>query len=83
MASRKIPGMGRPIRPAFSRMLMIVVIAHEMDVLLGISYIRDAVVIGFCANEIISILENAGLMGLPIPGIFREAIDQLKRKEGK
>lgn len=61
--------------------LMIVVVAHEMDVLLGISYLRDAVVIGFCANEVISILENAGLMGLPIPGVLREAIDQLKRKE--
>ncbi|MBR2048559.1 MAG: phage holin family protein [Oscillospiraceae bacterium] len=61
--------------------LLIVVTAHEMDVLLDIQYIRDAVVIGFCANEVISILENAGLMGLPIPGVLREAIDQLKRKE--
>ena len=61
--------------------LLIVVTAHEMDVLLGIRYIRDAVVIGFCANEVISIIENAGLMGLPIPEVLRGAIDQLKRKE--
>jgi toxin secretion/phage lysis holin len=63
--------------------LLIVVMAHEMDVLLGICYVRDAVVVGFCANEIISILENAGLMGLPIPEILTEAIDQLKRREEK
>lgn len=61
--------------------LMIVVTAHTMDLLLGIQYIRDAVIIGFCANEVISILENAGLMGLPIPEVLRGAIDQLKRKE--
>lgn len=88
-ASPKSPGGGLESHAGWKGLarkcvtLMIVVIAHEMDVLLGICYIRDAVVIGFCANEIISILENAGLMGLPIPGIFREAIDQLKRKEGK
>ena len=63
--------------------LLIVLVAHEMDVLLGITYIRDAVVIGFCANEVISILENAGLMGLPIPDALSDAIDQLKKREGK
>lgn len=60
--------------------LMIVLTAHEMDVMLGINYIREAVIIGFCANEIISIIENAGLMGLPVPKILSGAIDQLKHK---
>ena len=86
-ASPKSPGGGLESNAGWKGLarkvvtLMIVVVAHEMDVLLGISYLRDAVVIGFCANEVISILENAGLMGLPIPGVLREAIDQLKRKE--
>lgn len=62
--------------------ILIVVVAHLMDLLLGVCYIRDAVIIGFCANEIISILENAGLMGLGIPEPIREAIDLLiSRKE--
>lgn len=61
--------------------ILIVVVAHLMDLLLGVCYIRDAAVIGFCANEIISILENAGLMGLPVPQIFRDAIDLLTKKE--
>ncbi len=51
--------------------------------LLGVQYIRDAVIIGFCANEAISILENAGLMGLPIPKVFKEAIEILKSKDEK
>lgn len=61
---------------------LIVLVAHEMDQLLGVNYVRDAVVIGFCANEIISIIENAGLMGLPIPSVITQAIEVLKDKEG-
>lgn len=58
--------------------LLIVLVANQMDLLLGVRYIRDAVIIGFSANECISILENAGLMGMPVPKIFREAIDLLR-----
>jgi len=44
--------------------------------------IRDAVVIAYIVNEAISILENAGLMGIPIPEIVSRAIEMLKKKEG-
>lgn len=60
--------------------LLIVMVAHGMDVLLGIEYLRDAVIIGFVANEVISLLENAGLMSLPIPQTLTDAIDILKSK---
>lgn len=60
--------------------LLIVLVANQMDALLGVSYIRDAVIIGFCANECISILENAGLMGLPIPKALSSAIDLLRQQ---
>lgn len=63
--------------------LMLVLIAHEMDVLLGINYIRDAAAIGFCTNEVLSIIENAGLMGIHIPKALTGAIDKLVGKEGK
>lgn len=63
--------------------LLIVLVANQMDVLIGTTYIRDAVVIGFCANEIISLLENAGLMGIPIPNVLLRAIDVLKNKGEK
>ncbi|WP_334291236.1 phage holin family protein [Butyrivibrio sp. AE2032] len=48
--------------------LFFVLIAYRLDLLLNTNYIRDAVVIGFCMNELISIVENAGLMGLPSSG---------------
>ena len=59
---------------------LIVIIACRLDCLIGTNYIRDAVVIAFIANEIISIVENAGLMGIPIPEVIVKAIDVLKSK---
>lgn len=60
--------------------LLFVLIAYRLDLMLGISYIRNAVIIGFCANELISLVENAGLMGLPLPQVIIKAIDILRGK---
>lgn len=60
--------------------LVFVIIAYRLDLIIGTGYIRDAVVIGFCVNELISIVENAGLMGLPLPAVIVKAIDVLKDK---
>ena len=60
--------------------LLIVQIAHRLDVTLGTEYIRTAAVIGFCSSELVSIVENAGLMGVPLPPIIKKAIDVLKNK---
>lgn len=59
--------------------LVIVLVAYRLDLLIGTSYIKDAVVIAFCTNELISIIENAGLMGVPIPDTITKTIDVLKR----
>lgn len=61
-------------------MLLFVLIGFRLDVAVGTTYIRDAVCIGFIANELLSIVENAGLMGLPIPKVITNAIDILKKK---
>ena len=61
--------------------ILFVVIATCLDNLIGSNYIRDAVCIGFIVNELISIVENAGLMGLPIPTVITKAIDILQDKE--
>lgn len=60
--------------------LMIVFIAYRLDLLIGTNYIRDAVIIAYCVNELISIIENCGLMGIPLPSVITKAIDILKSK---
>ena len=59
--------------------LVIVLIAHFVDVLTGTQYIRDAVIVAFTVNEILSILENCALMGVPIPQVLLRGIDILKQ----
>ena len=61
--------------------LLFVLIAYRLDLAIGVTYIRDTVIIGFVANELISIIENAGLMGLPLPEVITQAIDILKKKD--
>lgn len=61
--------------------LLIVVVANLADVLLELHYIRDAVIAAFCANECISILENAGLMGIRIPKVLTAALEKLGEEE--
>ena len=60
--------------------LLFVLIGYRLDLAMGTAYIKDAVCIGFIVNEVLSIVENAGLMGLPIPAAMTDAIDILKKK---
>ncbi len=62
-------------------MLFFVLIAEKLDQLTQTNYLRDAVCIGFILNEAVSILENAGLMGVKIPEILRSRIDVLRKEE--
>lgn len=62
-------------------MLLIVLVSAQLDIMLGSTFVRSAVIIGFCANETISIIENAGLMGIPIPEKLKAAIAMLNEKE--
>lgn len=61
--------------------LMLVAMANQLDTMLEIDYICTATIISFAANEVISIVENASLLGIvKIPAITR-AIEILKSKE--
>ena len=60
--------------------LLVVLVACRLDMIMGSNFIRDSTVIAFIANETISIIENAGLMGVPIPSVITKAIEVLKKK---
>ena len=60
-------------------MLLFVLVAVQLDKLLGADYVRDAVCIGFCSNEVLSIVENLGLAGVPMPQAVVKALEQLQK----
>ena len=59
--------------------LLIVLVAYRLDLVMGTTVVKDGVVIAFLMNESISIIENAGLMGIPIPAVITNAIDLLNK----
>ena len=63
-------------------MLSIVVIANIIDtqVIKSGSAFRSAVICFYLANESISILENAGKLGVPLPKKLKEILIQLKEE---
>lgn len=61
--------------------LVLIGIAHLLDIVLGTNFVRGGVIVAFISNETISIIENAGLMGIPIPQALRKAIDILHERE--
>jgi toxin secretion/phage lysis holin len=60
--------------------LLIVLVAVRLDMIVGTDILKDGVVIAYVTNETLSIIENAGLMGIPIPKIIKKAIDVLQKK---
>ncbi len=60
--------------------LLLVGIAARLDLMLGADYVKNAVIIAFCVNELISITENAALMGIPMPKPIEKAIELLRAK---
>lgn len=60
--------------------LLFVLVAYRLDLALGLDFVRTTVIIGFMANELISIVENAGLMGIKLPAVLSKAIDILTQK---
>ena len=85
--SDKTPGGGLESRAGWKGLcrkgvtLLIVLVASRVDRALGTAFVRDAVIVGYVANEVISIIENAGLMGVPIPDALVQAIDALQGKD--
>jgi len=61
--------------------LLVVMIAYRLDVTLGVEYIKTGVIIAFIANEAISIIENLGIMGIPLPSVLTKAIEVLQEKK--
>ena len=64
---------------------MLVAVGHILDVYVigNGSVLRTAVIFFYMSNEGISLLENAGHLGLPIPDQLRLVLEQLHDREDK
>lgn len=64
--------------------LAIVAVAHLVDTALGDAHLfRDAAIFFYLSNELLSLLENAGRLGAPIPPVLQKAIAVLRGKSGE
>lgn len=65
--------------------LLVVVIAHQVDVALGNDedIVRNITALFYISNELLSILENAGNIGIPLPEILTSVCEKLKNNDKK
>ena len=61
-------------------MIFMVALATQIDLLLDNIGIRYLVIIFYIVNEGMSIIENASLLGLPIPEKLKQAFEKLNSK---
>jgi toxin secretion/phage lysis holin len=60
---------------------VMVAVGHLVDTAIGTNHMfRDATIFFYCANELVSIIENAGRMGLQVPEKIKQAVEILKGK---
>jgi len=67
-------------------MFVLIAVAHQLDQVLGLGgdqpLLRTATIWFFVAHEGLSILENAGKAGLPLPGALTSALRRLQQNSG-
>lgn len=64
-------------------MFVAILLAHRMDVLMGMSVIMNGAIYAYLANELVSIAENYGRVGLPMPDGVKRVISVLKDRGSK
>lgn len=63
--------------------LCVVALGVQLDVVLGTEFVRSAAICGFICSEIISLFENSGKLGVPMPDVIKKALDTLNTKAGE
>lgn len=61
--------------------LIFIIVGHRLDIILDLNVIRDGVIIAFISNEIFSMVENAILIGIPVPEIIKKAMEILQKED--
>jgi toxin secretion/phage lysis holin len=61
-------------------MFVAIILAHHMDVLMDTAFIMDGAIYFYLVNELVSIVENYGRCGLPLPDVIRRVISVLRER---
>ncbi|MGZ9583011.1 phage holin family protein [Paenibacillus marinisediminis] len=64
-------------------MLLVITLAHFIDLVFNSNIIMNGAISFYLANELISITENYGRMGLPLPPSIKRVIETLKQDADK
>jgi toxin secretion/phage lysis holin len=60
-----------------------VAVAYQVDKAVGQEVFRSLAIWFYLANEALSIIENVGRCGVPIPEFLKAALEQMKQKAGE
>lgn len=60
--------------------LLAVLIAYQLDNMAGTKFVRTSVIMFFTANDGFSVIENLGIMGLPMPKTMKNAFELLRQR---
>ena len=60
-----------------------VICRNRLDILQDTNYVMNTICIGYAMNELISIMENAGLMGIPLPAVVQEIVEVLSDEDSQ
>jgi toxin secretion/phage lysis holin len=63
--------------------LLVMVLAHRIDVLLNTDLVMGSAIYFYIANELLSIIENYGRIGLPLPDRLRRIVQVLRDRAGE
>ncbi|WP_338125097.1 phage holin family protein [Paenibacillus dendritiformis] len=86
-AARGMPQAGLSSKKGFAGlakkglMFVVVLLAHRADVALEIDFLMYGAIWFYISNEVISIAENYGRIGLPLPPQIKQIIAILKTRE--
>lgn len=60
--------------------MLMVIVAYQLELISGVHNVREMVIIGFVCNESLSIMENAIYIGVPVPEILKNVVSGLTDK---
>jgi toxin secretion/phage lysis holin len=63
--------------------ILLILVAVQLDNVLGMEYTRSMVILFFIASEGLSILENMSIMGVPFPPAIQRMFEELRKDKDK